>query len=140
MKMMKSGAAGKEEEYRRVFRHLDVDGDGKISAWELRRCMAGEMTEEEAEAAVRAADGDGKLGMEEFVRMMMAEEEDEESLKAAFKMYEEDEGRITSRSLKRMLSKLGEKKSVDECVAMISAFDLNGDGVLSFSEFKLMMS
>ncbi|KAK9278993.1 hypothetical protein L1049_028575 [Liquidambar formosana] len=36
-----------------------------------------------------------------------------------------------------MLSKLGEKKSVEECVGMINHFDLNGDGVLSFEEFKL---
>ncbi|RVW62778.1 putative calcium-binding protein CML40 [Vitis vinifera] len=43
------------------------------------------------------------------------------------------------RSLKRMLSRLGESRSVEECSVMIGQFDVNGDGVLSFDEFKLMM-
>jgi calcium-binding protein CML len=55
-------------------------------------------------------------------------------------MYEMDGcGYITPKSLRRMLSRLGESKSVDECTTMIAQFDLNGDGVLNFDEFRTMM-
>jgi calcium-binding protein CML len=38
-----------------------------------------------------------------------------------------------------MLAKLGEHRDIAECQAMICRFDLDGDGVLSFDEFKTMM-
>ncbi|XP_074585055.1 putative calcium-binding protein CML19 [Curcuma longa] len=142
----------------RVFRYFDEDGDGKISPAELRSCMraAGEeLSAEEAAAVVESSDsdGDGMLGVEEFVRMVEAEGEAERgrNLREAFEMYavqgkkqhgekeEEEEWRITARSLRRMLRRLGESRTVVECQAMIREFDLNGDGVLSFDEFKIMM-
>ncbi|KAF3614747.1 putative calcium-binding protein CML31 [Capsicum annuum] len=49
-------------------------------------------------------------------------------------------GAFTRKSLKRMLSRLGESTSIDNCKAMIRRFDLNGDGVLSYDEFKVMMT
>ena len=68
------------------------------------------------------------------------EEEEERELRKAFGMYEmEGEGCITASSLKRMLSRLGESRELEECQAMIRRFDLDGDGVLSFDEFKVMM-
>lgn len=58
----------------------------------------------------------------------------------AFAMYEmEGRGCITPLSLKLMLSKLGTHLDVAECQAMICRFDVNGDGVLTFDEFKTMM-
>jgi calcium-binding protein CML len=38
-----------------------------------------------------------------------------------------------------MMSRLGLHLDADECEAMIRRFDLNGDGVLTFDEFKTMM-
>lgn len=133
--------------YGRVFDHFDEDGDGKISAREVRQCveaMGGAMTEDEAEAAVEYldCDGDGLVGLDDFVRFIEGGKEEEKvnDLKEAFKMYEMDEsGCITPKSLKRMLSKLGQSRSLPECQTMISRFDLNGDGVLTFDEFKVMM-
>ena len=60
----------------------------------------------------------------------------------AFKMYEEKEGSgcITPKSLRRMLSKLGESRTVNDCKVMIARFDVNGDGVLNFEEFRIMMA
>ncbi|XP_059310876.1 putative calcium-binding protein CML19 [Lycium ferocissimum] len=142
-----SGSSGELE---RVFTYFDENGDGKVSPAELRRCVkavGGKLTEEEAEMAVRLSDsdGDGLLGLEDFTKLMegMEEERNKESeLKGAFAMYEEMEGSgyITPKSLKRMLSRLGESTSIDKCKGMIRRFDLNGDGVLSFDEFKLMMT
>ena len=109
------------------------------------------MTAEDAEALVASvdADGDGLLDEGEFARLVRAEaaggEEEEErrrrrGLEAAFGMYAvEGEGRITPASLRRMLSRLGARREVDDCRAMIRRFDLDGDGVLSFDEFEIMM-
>ena len=134
---------------KQVFNQFDEDQDGKLSPSELRRCVrliGGELPLEEAEAVVQTldSDGDGLLSLEDFVKLMEGEGEGEEEkmkeLREAFKMYDTDDcGYITAKSLKRMLSRLGEKKSVDECKVMINQFDLNGDGVLSFDEFKVMM-
>ncbi|KAK9108451.1 hypothetical protein Syun_024462 [Stephania yunnanensis] len=146
---MESGMeTAKLEDVERVFRRCDVDGDGKISAEDLRHCVGitGEgmsLSLEEAEAVVKSldSDGDGLLGMEDFVRLMMGNKgEEEKEMKEAFRMYlMEGSEHITPKSLKRMLSRLGESRTVDECSLMISSFDLNGDGVLNFDEFMVMM-
>ncbi|PHT34928.1 hypothetical protein CQW23_26728 [Capsicum baccatum] len=103
-------------ELERLFTYFDENGDGKVSPAELRRCM-------------KAAGG-------------MEEERNKEcELIGAFCLYEmEGSGYITPKSLKRMLSRLGESTSIENCKAMISRFDINGDGVLSFDEFKVMMT
>ncbi|RLM60948.1 putative calcium-binding protein CML19 [Panicum miliaceum] len=136
-------------EFSRVFSAFDRDDDGKISAAELRLCMRAALGEdvsaEDADDLVASADtdGDGLLSQEEFLKLAQLEAEEEErcrGLKEAFGMYAmKGEGCITPLSLKRMLSKLGSHQETDECKAMICRFDLDGDGVLSFEEFKIMM-
>ncbi|XP_043695779.1 putative calcium-binding protein CML19 [Telopea speciosissima] len=128
----------------RLFRYFDGNGDGKISPAELQSCVkivGGELSEEEA--ATLVSSGDGLLGFDDFAKLLEAdgEKEEEEDLREAFSMYEEKagSGRITPKSLKKMLSRLDESRTIEECKAMISTFDLNGDGVLSFEEFRAMM-
>ncbi|XP_039130159.1 putative calcium-binding protein CML19 [Dioscorea cayenensis subsp. rotundata] len=139
--------SSKSGEFERVFHYFDEDKDGKISPTELRNCMrtvGEELSAEDAEALVVStdSDGDGLLGFEDFVKLVDVEGEEEKrrNLRDAFKVYEM-EGRdcITPKSLRRALSKLGESKTVEECTKMINRFDINGDGVLSFEEFSLMM-
>ena len=136
--------------YECIFKRFDGDGDGKLSPSELQRCVetiGEELLMEEAEELVASIDydGDGLLGLEEFVGWMEREirgdeERKMEELREAFRMYEMEGSKcITPTSLKRMLSRLGESRSVEECCLMIRQFDVNGDGVLSFDEFKLMM-
>jgi calcium-binding protein CML len=137
-------------EFDRIFCSFDRDGDGRISATELQLCMAaaaGEhISHDDAEALVSSADsdGDGLLDKEEFMRLVHFEEEEEEDmtrvLKQAFGMYGRDgDDCITPASLNCMLSQLGSPSNLDECKAMICRFDLNGDGVISFDEFRIMM-
>ncbi|CAD6252934.1 unnamed protein product [Miscanthus lutarioriparius] len=141
-------------EFSRVFSALDRGGDGKLSAAELRLCMKEALGEdvsaEEADRLVVSpdADGDGLLSQEELLGLALAgtaapKEEGGDRrrvLREAFRMYAiESEGCITPVSLKRMLGSLGSHQDVDECRAMICRFDLDGDGVLSFEEFKIMM-
>ncbi|CAO1943082.1 unnamed protein product [Urochloa humidicola] len=135
-----------------LFAAFDKDGDGRISAAELRVCMRAtlgeEVSAEDAEALVASvdADGDGLLDADEFARLVqhagvVEEEERHRGLRLAFGMYEmEGQGCITPTSLKRMLSRLGAHQEIDDCRAMICRFDLDGDGVLSFDEFKIMMN
>ncbi|KAK3144720.1 hypothetical protein QOZ80_4AG0316890 [Eleusine coracana subsp. coracana] len=147
-----------------LFKALDKDGDGKVSLSELRSGMAaalGAVGEEEAAAIVAAADidGDGLLDHDEFLRLAReAEQAPSEDcrwkcLRTAFALYAdvmmtgggegggEKQQCITPESLKRMLGQLGAppQLGLEECKAMICRFDLNGDGVLSFDEFRVMM-
>ncbi|XP_054808802.1 probable calcium-binding protein CML41 isoform X2 [Prosopis cineraria] len=129
----------REDELREVFRRFDGNGDGKISALELRSYFGsiGEyLSHEEAEGVIRDldSDGDSLLDMEDFMKLMKKEEGDED-LKKAFEMFEWEKGSgcITPKSLQRMLHRLGDDKSYDECEAMIHAFDVDRNGVLDFS-------
>ncbi|XP_010941852.1 putative calcium-binding protein CML19 [Elaeis guineensis] len=137
------------DELREVFRHFDQDRDGKISGGELRAfflSIGEEIPAEEAEAAITELDSDGDrlLDFGDFVGLMEKElgEEEDEDLRKAFEMFEvvKGSGRITPRGVQRMLSQLGDERSIEECKAMIRAYDLDGDGELDFHEFHRMMN
>lgn len=141
--------SSREDEFREVFRHFDTDNDGKISAFELRAYFGsiGEhMSHEDAQEIVDEldTDGDSFIDFEDFKRLLVQNEgsnEDDESIKSAFEMYEVEKGcgRITPRSLQRVLNRLGDSKSYDECVTMIQVYDIDGNGELDYHEFRQMM-
>lgn len=73
-KSMKPPAS--EEEIKEAFRVFDKEGDGTVSASEMRHVLTNlgeKLTEDEIEELIREADddGDGKIKYAEFVRMMM---------------------------------------------------------------------
>lgn len=87
-------------------------------------------------------DGDNLLEFGEFVKLMEGNNAVDDDLREAFEMYEVDKGSgcITPSGLQQMLNRLGDVRSYEECVAMIAAFDLDGNGVLDFHEFHQMMA
>ena len=141
-----SSYRSEEDQYLEVFRRFDDDNDGKISAVELRAYFGsvGEnMSHEDAQAVISDldTDGDNLIDFQDFLRMMNKESE-EQDLKAAFEMFEFEKGsgRITAKSLQRVLSRLGDAKSYDECAAIIQVFDSDGKGEIGYSEFQEMMA
>lgn len=147
---------GTDGELRRVFARFDANGDGKISAPELRAVLvaldspppAGEV---ERMMAEMDKDGDGYVDVEEFCEFLRqgggggfgasAAAADEGSLREAFKLYDADgNGKISAGELHKVLRGLGEKCSMDDCRRMIRSVDADGDGYVNFAEFKKMMN
>jgi calmodulin len=66
-----------QEEIQEAFKVFDKDGNGYISAAELRHVMTSlgeKLTEEEVDEMIREADvdGDGQINYDEFVKMMVS--------------------------------------------------------------------
>ena len=78
VEMVQTDADYTEDEIREMFLVYDKDGDGFISAAELRHVMINlgeKYTDEEVNDMIREADtdGDGQVNYEEFVRMMTSQ-------------------------------------------------------------------
>ncbi|XP_054785206.1 probable calcium-binding protein CML23 [Prosopis cineraria] len=151
-------------QFKQVFKLIDANGDGKISASELSHVLAclenaekkkkkkkkkkKELAEKEAEGIVKVLDfnGDGFVDLDEFMMVVMKEEEEdaeeeEGELRDAFLIYDSDRnGLISAKELRRVMLSLGWRDcSVGDCKKMIGAVDLNGDGFVDFHEFRSMM-
>lgn len=74
-----SGGNFSQEQIVEMFKVFDKDGDGHVSANEIRSVMAGvygePLTEPEIEEVIKLADvdGDGQINYKEFVRLVLNE-------------------------------------------------------------------
>jgi calcium-binding protein CML len=136
------------EELEQVFKKFDVNGDGKISSAELHsfwKKLGHEASEEELQRMITEfdADGDGFIDLQEFVALNtqgVDTNEVMENLKDAFSVYDIDgNGSISAEELHKVMASLGEPCSMAECRKMISGVDRDGDGMIDFEEFKVMM-
>ncbi|TKY69241.1 calcium-binding protein CML25 [Spatholobus suberectus] len=137
------------DELEYVFKKFDANGDGRISSSELgamMRSLGQPATEEELCKMIREvdSDGDGHIGLEEFVELnTKGVDPDEvlENLKDAFSIFDVDgNGSITAEELHVVMASLGDQCSLEECRKMIAGVDGDGDGMISFEEFKKMMT
>ncbi|XP_066315365.1 probable calcium-binding protein CML10 [Miscanthus floridulus] len=143
-------ATSAEEEMARVFRKFDANVDGRISRSELAALFEslGHAASDDEVARMMAeadADGDGFISLDEFAALNATVAGDaaavEEDLRHAFRVFDADgNGTISAAELARVLRGLGESASVAQCRRMIEGVDQNGDGLISFEEFKVMMA
>ncbi|XP_004503360.1 probable calcium-binding protein CML25 [Cicer arietinum] len=135
-------------ELEQVFKKFDVNGDGKISASELGSIMGSlgqPATEQELDNMIREVDGDGDgcISLQEFIELnTKGVDSDEilENLKDAFAVFDMDgNGSITAEELNTVMRSLGEECSLAECRRMIGGVDSDGDGMIDFEEFRMMM-
>lgn len=133
-----------------VFKLIDANSDGKISSLELKEvlvCLGQDKSKaaKEAEVMVKEVDcnGDGFIDMEEFMDAVGGRSHDSrEELMDAFLIFDQDRnGFISAEELRRVLVSLGHCKcTLTECFLMIRGVDMNGDGLIDFEEFRLMMT
>lgn len=134
-------------EMKKVFDKFDINKDGKISQQEyistLRSLGVGNMINDVPYIfAVVDLDGDGFINFEEF---MLAQEKNgwvrRMDVKSAFRIFDRNgDGKISAEDVQKMLMRLGERCSLEECRGMVRAVDTNGDGVVDMDEFVAMMS
>eukprot|EP01018_Ginkgo_biloba_P033777 Gb_09531 [translate_table: standard] len=131
-----------------VFKSFDANGDGLISWCELggiMRQLGYQATEEELRRMVRRVDsnGDGYVDLHEFIEMNtkdMNVSKHMDDLRTAFKIFDLDKsGFISANELHQVLSSLGDPSTIDDCRDMITGIDCDGDGVVSFEEFDVLM-
>lgn len=133
-------------ELQKAFRALDKNSDGKLSREELiegYRAILGDLAEEEVDRILKIADSDGsgEIDYSEWVVASMDKRKllTNEKLEAAFNLFDKDGGGTISATEVRDV--LGVGKNIDEKIwnDIVMEVDGNGDGEISFSEFKTMM-
>ncbi|KAK1666888.1 hypothetical protein QYE76_055047 [Lolium multiflorum] len=84
-------------------------------------------------------DGDRFISIEKFGALL--DDGDSDALRIAFEEYDENgDVMITAEELCRALRRVVPDKdlTVEKCAEMIARLDKDGDGVISFDEFKAM--
>ncbi|MBA0624575.1 hypothetical protein Godav_009916 [Gossypium davidsonii] len=135
------------QELEQIFNKLDVNGDGKISLSELGSIMGSlaqkHQSKEELQKMMKefkADYGDGFMNFDQFVELNTKGVESEEVLKDAFSVYDRNgNGWISAEELQEVLKSLGDECSIEECRKMVSGVDNDGNGMIDFQEFKVMM-
>ncbi|KAJ0111390.1 hypothetical protein Patl1_00283 [Pistacia atlantica] len=136
-------------QYRQVFKVMDANGDGKLSALELSEvlvCLGYDKSKATKEAQVMVSqidyNGDGFIDLDEFMDAVHSTDSKEDYLMDAFLIFDTDKnGLISARELRRVLNNLGSDNcSLQDCRRMIQGVDKDGDGFVNFEEFRSMMS
>jgi calmodulin len=143
----------KRAEIEEAFRLFDKNGNGTITAEDLRSVLralgydpspdeTSDMLKEMGVSSSSTNDG-GSVDLNSFVAFMATKVPlagFEEEIRNAFRLFDKDgDGFITPAELKTVLGRLGENLTDEDVTAMIAEADTDGDGQVSFEEFKKIM-
>ncbi|GAV76226.1 EF_hand_5 domain-containing protein [Cephalotus follicularis] len=132
-----------------AFKAFDADNDGFITTSELGGLLASlghNTSEQDVRAMMQQGDTnrDGLLGIEEFLEMSTKDMELgglANCLRSAFETLNGDgEESVTAEELFEVLRNLGAELSWESCKDIIASVDGDGDGVVSFEDFKLIVN
>ncbi|KAF7112752.1 hypothetical protein RHSIM_RhsimUnG0195700 [Rhododendron simsii] len=137
-------------ELRQVFQMFDKNGDQKITREELNGSLENMgifISDQDLTQMIERVDenGDGCVDYEEFGALynsiMDGRDEGEEDVREAFDVFDKNgDGFIAAEELESVMAALGlERRAVEDCRRMIMKVDGDGDGMVSFDEFKEMM-
>merc|ERR1712216_597040 len=144
---MKKKAPGLSEEQidemGEAFSLFDSDASGMIDVRELKaamRALGFEVKNEELKKMVSDVDNDGNGTIEfgEFLEMMtgkMGEKDSREDIEKVFKLFDEDNNKISFRNLARVAEELGDNIDDEELQDMTNQADRDGDGEINIDEF-----
>lgn len=137
-------------ELKRVFQMFDRNGDGRITKEELNKSLENMgilIPDKELSLMIEKIDVnlDGCVDIDEFGNLyqnIVDERHDEEDMREAFDVFDRNgDGFISVDELKHVLGSLGLKQGggVEDCKKMIMKVDADGDGLVDFKEFQMMM-
>lgn len=147
----------KRDQLTEAFRRADKNGDGRLSVDEIHGIYLAhgvDVNREDVQKIVDAADKDGTglLTEKEFVNSSAVGEAMEDKpgddkaqpprdagkqAEIAFRLYDKDKDGFITKSEMEKLSKNLSKEQIDKVFAR---FDADGDGRLSYAEFRKMMN
>jgi calcium-dependent protein kinase len=140
------------KELERAFRRIDKNGDGRLTRQELIEGfieIQGQSNDEATNNVDRIFknvdnDNNGYLEYEEFIRACIDKKKllDDSYLKFAFSFFDADgSGQITIKELKEIFCGGGDVEVSGKVMKQILGnIDENGDGQISYEEFKKMMT
>ncbi|XP_060083010.1 myb-like protein Q [Ylistrum balloti] len=130
---------------KKIFSHFDVNGDQRISRYEIlraMRCMGIHPTNDEFDKMMQPVDEDkdGYVSFSEFEKVMMRsislQEYEGKVLRDSFKMFDLDgDGYISKDELKQILTAAGDKMAEQKAEELLLEADTNNDGKISYDEF-----
>lgn len=133
------------------FSTFDVDGDGFITASEVKQTLmhdsGTEMTDAEIDVMFRVADvdEDGVVNYDDFLKVRTRKYSPiiptEAEIRSSFEKFDVDgNGFITASELKQSMHDLVKGKNDAEIDAMVRDADLDVDGQVSYDEYSKMMN
>lgn len=139
------------QEIREAFDLFDSDKNGLIDAHEMKvamRALGFDAKKEEVlrmmeDCPTRDQHGQLLIDVHSFTDLMtdkFAQRDPRQEMIKAFQLFDEQNtGKISLRSLRRVARELGENMTDDELQAMIDEFDRDQDGEINLEEFLAIM-
>lgn len=139
------------QEIRDAFELFDADKNGLVDSHEMKvsmRALGFDVPREEVarymqDCAARDQHGQPLMDLAGFTDIMtdkFSQRDPRQEMIKAFQLFDENNtGKISIRSLRRVAREIGENMSDEELQAMIDEFDTDQDGEINLEEFLAIM-